>query len=152
MARLCAEGWQSLAPKLNPIRCLAFGVRVKRETAIDMTQTLPDVQYITRENGQRVGVVLAWEDFRTIQARLLDDPDLLPGLSEPELYALGEGTLAVEHQERLDALLERNRQQPLSDGEAEELDRYLEQIDSLNILKARARLTLQHLRQAKQVN
>jgi hypothetical protein len=119
---------------------------------MDITQTLPDVQYITRENGQRVGVVLAWEDFRNIQARLLDDPDLLPGLSETELYALSEGVLAAEHQERLSALLERNREQTLTEREAEELDRYLEQIDSLNILKARARLTLQHLRQIQQVN
>jgi hypothetical protein len=32
------------------------------------------------------------------------------------------------------------------------VDRYLEQVDSLNILKARARLTLQHLRQTEQIN
>lgn len=114
---------------------------------MDTTQTLPDVQYITRENGQRVGVVLAWEDFRTIQARLLDDPDLLPGLSESELHALSDGVLAVEHQERLSALLERNREQTLNTGEAVELDHYLEQIDSLNILKARALFTLKHLEQ-----
>ena len=114
---------------------------------MDVTQTLSDVQYITRENGQRVGVVLAWEDFRNIQARLLDDPDLLIGLSEIELNALSEGMLAIEHQEKLSVLLERNREQMLTAVEAEELDRYLEQIDSLNILKARARLTLQHLRQ-----
>ena len=114
---------------------------------MDLTQTLSDVQYITRENGQRVGVVLAWEDFRTIQARLLDDPDLLPGMSEPELRALSEGVLAVEHQERLSTLLERNREQKLTASEARELDRYLEQIDALNILKARARFSLKHLEQ-----
>ena len=114
---------------------------------MDTTQTLPDVQYITRENGQRVGVVLAWEDFRNIQARLLDDPELLPGLSETELRALSEGMLAAEHQERLSTLLEHNREQTLTAREAEELDRYLEQIDSLNILKARARFTLKHLEQ-----
>lgn len=119
---------------------------------MDMTQTLPNVQYITRENGQRVGVVLSWEDYRNIQARLLDDPELLPGLSETELRALSEGMLTVEHQERLSALLDRNREQSLTANEAQELDRYLEQIDSLNILKARARLTLQHLRQIEQVN
>lgn len=119
---------------------------------MDMTQALSDVQYITREDGQRVGVVLAWEDFRTIQARLLDDPDLLPGLSESELRALSDGVLAVEHQQRLSTLLERNRKQTLSTGEAGELDRYLEQIDSLSILKARARLTLQHLHQLEKVN
>jgi len=76
---------------------------------------------------------------------MLDDSDLLIGLSEIELNALSKGMLAVEHQERLNALLERNREQTLTAGEAEELDRYLEQIDTLNILKARARLTVQHL-------
>lgn len=119
---------------------------------MDTTQSLSDVQYITRENGQRVGVVLTWEDFRSLQARLMDDPELLPGLSETELRALSEGMLAAEHQERLSMLLERNRQQALSAGEAQELDRYLEQIDSLNILKARARVTLQYLSQIEQVN
>ena len=89
--------------------------------------------------------MFAWEDFRNLHARMLDDPDLLIGLSEIELNALSKGMLAVEHQERLSALLERNREQTLTAGEAEELDRYLEQIDTLNILKARARLTVQHL-------
>lgn len=131
---------------------VTVSVGVERKSAMDVTQTLSDVQYITRENGQRVGVVLAWEDFRNMQARLLDDPELLPGLSETELRALSEGMLAAEHQERLSVLLERNREQTLGAGEAKELDRYLEQIDSLNILKARARLTLQHLRQTGQVN
>ena len=37
---------------------------------MEQTQILPTVQYLTQENGQRVGVVLAWEDFRNIQARL----------------------------------------------------------------------------------
>ena len=60
--------------------------------------------------------------------------------------------LAAEHQERLSVLLEGNRQETLSVSEAKELDRFLEQIDSLNILKARARLTLEHLRQIEQVN
>lgn len=69
------------------------------------------------------------------------DPDLLSGLSEIELQALSEGVLSVEHQDRLSALLERNRDQALTDDEAAELDRYLEQIDSLNILTHTATLT-----------
>ena len=82
-----------------------------------------------------------------MELTLSGDPDLLSGLSEIELQALSEGVLSVEHQDRLSALLERNRDQRLTDDEAAELDRYLEQIDSLNILKARARLTLRHLHQ-----
>lgn len=116
---------------------------------MELIQPFPSVQYITHEDGQRVGVVLAWEDFRNMQALLLDDPDLLVGLSETELDALSEGVLTVEHQSRLSALLERNREQALASSESEELDRYLQQVDSLNILKARARLTLQHLRRAQ---
>lgn len=117
-----------------------------------LIQTLPAVQYITQENGQRVGVVLAWEDFRNLQARLLNDPDLLTGLSETELHALSQGVLSVEHQGRLSALLERNREQSLTAQEAEELDRYVEQVDSLNILKAKALLTLRYLEQVQQTN
>jgi hypothetical protein len=43
---------------------------MKGSKSMEITQTLPDVQYITRENGQRVGVVLAWEDFRSIHSTL----------------------------------------------------------------------------------
>lgn len=77
---------------------------------------------------------------------------MLIDLSEAELNALSEGVLSVEHQSRLGLLLERNREAALTSSESEELDRYLQQIDSLNILKARARLTLQHLRHLQMVN
>lgn len=73
-----------------------------------------------------------------------NDPDLLEGLSEAELHALAVATLSPEQQNHLSALLERNRQQTLTPDEEDELDRLLKRIDYLNILKARARLTLQY--------
>lgn len=108
------------------------------------TASLP-VQYVTAENGQRVGVLLSWQDFQQLQPRQSDDPDLLSDLSIGELQALAEGTLSLERQEELSALLAENDREALAAEDAEELDRLLEQIDVLSILKARARLTLQSL-------
>ena len=104
------------------------------------------VQYLVNEDGRRTGVVLDWESYQALQqASRAADPDLLVGLSEPELQALGTGMLAAPHQERLNVLLERNREGRLSADEARELDGLLERIDSMNTLKARACYTLQHL-------
>ena len=109
-------------------------------------QTMPlPVQYITAENGQRVGVLLSWREFQQLQLRVSDDPDLLSGLSIAELQALAEGMLSARCQAELSDLLAENDRAPLAAEDAEELDRLLEQIDVLSILKARAQLTLQSL-------
>ncbi len=109
-------------------------------------QTMPlPVQYVTAENGQRVGVLLSWREFQQLQLRQSDDPDLLSGLSIAELQALAAGMLSAQRQAELSALLAENDSTPLAAEDAEELDRLLEQIDVLSILKARARLTLQSL-------
>lgn len=73
------------------------------------------------------------------------DPDILVNLSEPELQALAEGMLSSRYQQRLDELLQRNRE-GTADGEMErELDRLLEYVDHMNVLKARANYTLRRL-------
>jgi hypothetical protein len=111
-----------------------------------MEKSLPPVQYLINEAGQRTGVVLNWESYQALQqASHAADPDLLIGLSQPELQALGAGMLAAPHQERLNILQEHQREGQLSADEARELDDLLERIDSMNTLKARARYTLQHL-------
>jgi len=101
------------------------------------------VQYLVEEDGQRTGVVLSWEDYQNLQAALSTDPDLLVGLDETELQVLAEGMLSAPHQERLDELLQLNREAKLSPSEQTELDRLLEYVDSMNVLKARAIYTLQ---------
>jgi len=101
------------------------------------------VQYLVEENGQRTGVVLSWEDYQNLQAVFSTDPDLLVGLDETELQVLAKGMLSAPHQERLAELLQRNREAKLSPSEQTELDRLLEYVDSMNILKARAIYTLQ---------
>ena len=73
-----------------------------------------------------------------------NDPDFMRGLSETQLQVLSKAMLSPEQQDRLSALLERNRQQKLTLDEEDELNRLLKRIDYLNILKARARLTLQY--------
>jgi hypothetical protein len=68
---------------------------------------------------------------------------VLAGLSEGELEALAESTLAPAGQTRLDKLLAKNSQQQLSGAEEVELRSLLERIDQLTLLKTCARYTLQ---------
>ena len=111
-----------------------------------MEKTLAPVQYLVSEDGQRTGVVLDLETYEALQqANRPTDSDTLPGLSKPELQSLATGMLAAPHQEKLDALLERNREGKLGADETRELDHLLELIDSMNVLKARARHTLEQL-------
>lgn len=93
--------------------------------------------------------MLTWEDYENLQATLSTDPDLLRNLNEAELKALAEGMLSSRYQERLDELLQRNREQELSSGEERELDDLLEYVDTMNTIKARAMYTLQQRHKAK---
>ena len=77
----------------------------------------------------------------------IDDENLLTNLSVAELQALAAVSLSPEKQVQLSELLARNNDDRLSVEEVQVLDRLLEQIDQLNILKARAQYTLQYLSQ-----
>jgi len=103
-----------------------------------------DVQYITNEEGSRVGVLLDLDTYRQLTASS-QDPEFLANVSYEELLALAETELSTETQAQLDELLARNTESQLSTSELEQLDRLLARIDNLNILKTRARYTLQHL-------
>jgi hypothetical protein len=61
---------------------------------------------------------------------------------------LAEGILAPTLQTQLEGLLAQGTEHPLSPDEEATLDRMLLQIDQLNILKTRARYTLNHLSRA----
>lgn len=71
-----------------------------------------------------------------------NDPEVLVGLSEGELEALSDSFLAPSAQARLDDLLARKAEQQLAVPELAELDRLLERVDQLTVLKTRARYTL----------
>ena len=96
------------------------------------------VEYLVREDGERTGVVLNWQDYQKLRARLEVDPDLLIGLDVETLSAIANGVLSASHQQQLEALLERNRTDGLAPEEQSELDRLLDDIDRMNLLKARA--------------
>ena len=72
------------------------------------------------------------------------DSELLVGLSDGELEALAESVLAPSAQGRLDELLSRQAESHLSTEDRVELDRLLERVDQLTVLKTRARYTLHH--------
>jgi len=103
-----------------------------------------DVQYITNEAGERVGVLLDLDTYRQLTVRR-DDPELLTDLNLEELLALAESSLSPESQSQLDDLLARNAEGQLSEAELEQLDQLLAHIDHLNILKARSGYTLSRL-------
>ncbi len=70
--------------------------------------------------------------------------ELLTELSIDELEALADSLLAPSAQARLDDLLASKREQPLTPDELVEMDRLLQQVDQLTLLKTRARYTLSH--------
>jgi hypothetical protein len=68
--------------------------------------------------------------------------EALIGLSVAELEALADSLLAPAAQARLDDLLARRKEKPLSTEDENELDSLLQKTDQLTILKTRARYTL----------
>lgn len=100
------------------------------------------LRYITNEQGERVGVLLDVEEYHRLLSPSVRDDDILVGLSQAELQALAQSVLAPVDQAHLDDLLARHAETELSPHELAQLDRLLDQVDQLNILKTRARYTL----------
>jgi hypothetical protein len=76
------------------------------------------------------------------------NPEILVGLSIPEMEALADSLLAPAAQHRLDELLALSKVKQLNSDDVSALDSLLSKIDQLTILKARARLTLDKQRAA----
>ena len=110
-----------------------------------------DIQYITNEAGERVGVVLDFDTYQRLTSRD-DDPELLTDLNLGELLALAESSLSAKSQSQLDDLLIRNAEGQLSEGELEQLDQSLSRIDHLNILKARSSYNFEPFRHIRCAN
>ncbi|MEA5418025.1 hypothetical protein VB712_02240 [Spirulina sp. CCNP1310] len=101
------------------------------------------IQYITNENGQRVGVMLDLATYEQLTHPLTNDPECLLNISPAELQAFANIELALNSQQTLNTLLSKNNQSSLTPTETQILDELLEQIDALALLKARAKYTLQ---------
>jgi len=71
-----------------------------------------------------------------------NDPELLTGVSLDELEALAAGVLVPTAQTRMDELLVGAKEHRLTSQEEVELDDLLHKVDQLNLLKARARYTI----------
>ena len=72
--------------------------------------------------------------------------ETLGGMSEAELIALTGAMVAPGRHQQMKALLRRNTQSELGDGERRELDALLEEADRIALLKAKAAYTLAQLR------
>jgi hypothetical protein len=105
-------------------------------------------RFITDPNGKRVEVILDLESYQKFLQSQMQDENLLIGVSDAELRALAKGKLATDEQERLSNLIRREKAGDLSPEETQELDTMLEDLDQLNLLKAKALYTLK-VRQEK---
>jgi hypothetical protein len=76
------------------------------------------------------------------------DVELLTSLSDEELEALANSTLAPASQDRLDKLLAKNADNELDDTGQAELECLLARVDQLTIVKTRARFTLRQQAEA----
>jgi len=76
------------------------------------------------------------------------DVDLLTSLSDEELEALANSTLAPASQDRLNELLRQNSQNELDESGQAELECLLARVDQLTIVKTRARYTLRQQAEA----
>ncbi len=103
------------------------------------------IQYVTNEQGERIGVLLDLNTYSQLTNPLGADEECLIGLSVDELKALAICKLAVAEQTRLDDLVARNAESLLRADEVTELDDLLAKADQLTILKTRARYTLKCL-------
>lgn len=112
---------------------------------------LESVQYVTNEHGERVGVLLDLETYHQLINPSAVDAEILTNLSKDELQVLAESILSSKAQAQLDNLLAENAENQLSADDTNTLDRLLAQIDQLNILKTRARYTLNHLQGTSKV-
>ena len=86
--------------------------------------------------------MLSLEEYQELCAAQPHDPELLVGLSDAELETLADSILVPHLQDRLSHLLQLNREGGLGTEEEQELNRLLEQVDQMNVLKARALYTL----------
>ncbi len=99
-------------------------------------------RFITDPNGKPVEVILDLESYQKFLQGQMQDENLLLGVSDAELRALAKGKLATDEQERLSSLIQREKADSLSPEETQELDIMLEDLDQLNLLKAKALYTL----------
>lgn len=103
------------------------------------------VQYVTNQQGERIGVLLDLETYHRRANVSASDEDLLTELSLEELQALADSHLASVEQVQLGELLIQNAEGQLPPESATKIDLLLTQVDNLNILKTRARYTLKQL-------
>jgi hypothetical protein len=120
--------------------------------------TLAEVLKAARSLPQEDRVKLAGmllSEFITVSPPLEEEPaaegplETLSGLSEGELRVLAEAVMAPAHQQRLQAMLRKNREEGLTPAEKEELDKLLKECDQVALLKAKALYTLALLRRGE---
>lgn len=117
-------------------------------------QVLQEVQQLPPVAQLQLAETLLY-NMRGLFAAQFSPPEVEPlsplfGLSREELRALSDSVVAPDRQQRLQTLLERNRQGALTPEESSEVDALLEETDQAALLKARVRYTLRFFDQIEQ--
>jgi len=89
-------------------------------------------------------VVGTRESVGNEEAFMTNQTNILPNVSVSGLKTLANAMLVPKTHAKLDDLLARNADGELSEQELDELDSSIQQVDELNLLKARAEYTLRH--------
>ncbi|WP_414623267.1 hypothetical protein [Calothrix sp. CCY 0018] len=108
-------------------------------------------QYLTNKQGERIGVFLDLETYHKLINQSVVDSELLSNLSLDELQALADIKLSINTQTELNDLLKQSTENQLSTDESATLNDLLTKVDQLNILKTRARYTLNQLQGSSRV-
>jgi hypothetical protein len=134
------EPFQARKPRApRTLRHFQVSPEIKFKAAFLATKSLPRFAAMAKI---RWGWLLL---FFTGRPMTNNDAELMTGVSVDELEALAAGILVPSAQARLDELLAEAQQNRLSASAAAELDDLLNKVDQLNLLKARARYTIDHL-------
>lgn len=109
-----------------------------------MSTSVQEILEAARDLSTRDRVLVAGALLRHVSEEIIQVGGLpvLRDLTEPELQALADASLAPERQQHLQVLLDKNRKGALSSEEEAALEELLAESDRLALLKAKAYYTL----------
>ena len=102
---------------------------------------MAEPRFITTEQG-RIEVIMDEQTYQALVSSNSPDPLLLRDLTLEQLKALAEGKLTTDTQAQLSGLIQKEKAGKTTLEESAVLDKWLHQLDQLNMLKAKAFYTM----------
>jgi uncharacterized membrane protein YgaE (UPF0421/DUF939 family) len=105
---------------------------------------MAEPRFVTTPQGT-VEVIMDEKTYEALVSSNSPDPLLLRDLTLEQLKALAEGKLTTDIQAQLNGLIQKEKAGQATTEESAILDKLLQQLDQLNLLKARALYTLKKI-------